>query len=60
MSKDVKAKIMNEFADKRRIENGIEEEVSVNQDTGIVDSQPLLQGDADEELRMQDRLAEKA
>ena len=60
MSSSVKAKIVNEFADKRRIENGIEEEVSVNADTALVDTQPLLQGDADEELRMQDRLAEKA
>lgn len=33
--------------------------MSVNQDTGV-DTGALLQGDADEELRMKDRLIEKS
>ena len=36
----------------------ITEEVSVNADVGA-DSQPLLSGDADDELQMKDRLIEK-
>ncbi len=38
---------------------GIEEEVSVNHNTGV-DTQALLTGDSTEELRMQPRLQEKA
>ena len=55
-----KKKIVQEFAAKTRSgESGIQEEVSVNQDTGI-DTGALLQGDSNEEIRMQDRLIEKA
>ena len=39
--------------------SGIVEEVSVNPDSRV-DTGALLQGDADEELRQADRLAEKA
>ena len=46
---------MNEFASKDRKLDAIEEEVSVNPDGGA-ETQALLSGDADEELRMQDRL----
>ena len=59
-----KKKIVDEFAAKTRSQEKkvgqIEEEnVSVNPDTDV-DTAPLLTGDADEELRMQERLAEKA
>jgi hypothetical protein len=37
----------------------ITEEVSINTDRGV-DTGALLSGDADEELRMQDRLSEKS
>lgn len=60
MTPDVKKKLMTEFSSKRKIENGIEEEVSVNADITGVDTGALLTGDSNEELRMSDRLAEKS
>ena len=55
-----KKKIVTEFAAKSRsFGNNITEEVSVNHSQGV-DAGTLLSGDADEELRMADRLAEKA
>ena len=57
--------MLNEFAAKRNASaagsntSRIEEEVSVNADTGV-DTGALLQGDSNEELRMADRVAEKA
>ena len=60
MTPDVKKKLANEFSSKRREENGITEEVSVNADITGVDTGALLTGDSNEELRMSDRLAEKS
>lgn len=60
MTPDVKKKLANEFSSKRREENGITEEVSVNADITGVDTGALLTGDSNEELRMTDRLAEKS
>jgi len=63
MTPDARKKLVQEFATKQGrpgVSSGkIEEEVSVNADGGV-DTGALLTGDADEELRMQDRLAEKA
>ena len=54
-----KQKYLNEFASKGKGDlNAIEEEVSVNHDGGE-ETQALLSGDANEELRMADRLQEK-
>ena len=62
MTPDAKKKIVEAFDQRRAGRAGgpsqITEEVSVNADTGA-DSQPLLQGDHDEELGMKDRLQEK-
>ena len=61
MNSSQKAKIVSEFASMTRSggNNGIEEEISVNPSMGV-DTGALLTGDADEELRMADRLAEKS
>ena len=58
MSAGEKAKLKNEFSSKDG-KQMIEEEVSINYGR-TVDSGALLSGDADEELRMKDRLHEKA
>jgi len=60
MTPDVKKKLVDEFSSKRKNENGIEEEVSVNAEIQGVDTDALLTGDSNEELRMSDRLAEKS
>lgn len=56
MTPQDKKKIVTEFSAKKRIS----EEVSVNRIDSGEETQALLTGDADEELRMQDRLYEKA
>ena len=66
MTPDAKNKIVAAFDSRRaaRVQGQagapaqITEEVSVNADVGA-DSQPLLSGDADDELQMKDRLIEK-
>ena len=60
-SKENRAKMYKEFADIRRSGRLLadDEQVSVNLDDGDVTG-ALLQGDSNEELRMADRLAEKA
>ena len=52
MTPDVKKKIVTEFSNRKvdKSDQKITEEVSLNHDT-IADTQALLSGDADEELR---------
>lgn len=59
MTPQDKKRIVNEFSS-RKASKQITEEISVNRVDSGEETQALLSGDADEELRMQDRLYEKA
>lgn len=61
MTPKQKMERLNEFASKNKASDSkIVEEISINSGTMRVDTGALLTGDSNEELRMQDRLIEKA
>jgi len=62
MTPQQKLQRLNEFAAKNKAAgySKIVEEISINSGTMQVDTGALLTGDSNEELRMQDRLIEKA
>ena len=58
MTPEVKKKIVTEFSQKQKNKMQIEEETSLNP-SATPDTQPLLSGDADEEMRLAPQLAQQ-